>query len=154
MRVAIVFLALIGLAGAEARAQEKPVFSGEWTMNAAESDFGQFPAPSSFVRKIEHDDPELTYTTTQSGPAGTTVSELSYKTDGTETVNEVTGARTSGSARWEGDVLEIRSTRGGGATEIRMVERWSLSADRRRLRVDGTVETAAGAAKLVIVLER
>jgi len=153
MKLLIVLMVAALLCGGAA-AQDTPDFSGEWTMNAAESDFGQFPAPSSFVRKIEHNDPELKYTTIQSGQAGTTTSELSYTTDGTEQVNDIRGARTSGSARWDGDVLEIRSTRGGGATEIRMVERWTLSDDGKALRVDGTVETVAGSQKLLIVLER
>jgi hypothetical protein len=48
-RALIAVLATMVLAGT-APAADKPNFSGEWSMNAAKSDFGQLPAPTSFVR--------------------------------------------------------------------------------------------------------
>jgi hypothetical protein len=37
----------------------KPNFTGQWKMDAGKSDFGQFPAPEKFERKITHNEPSL-----------------------------------------------------------------------------------------------
>jgi hypothetical protein len=54
MKRALIAVLLTTVLTATAPAADKPNFSGEWKMDAAKSDFGQLPAPTSFVRKIAH----------------------------------------------------------------------------------------------------
>ena len=85
--------------------------SGDWKLNFAKSNYGKFPAPSSMTRKIAHNDPKLTLTTTQKGPQGEVTSKLVYTTDGKESVNQVAGGEAKGIAQWIGDKLMIESSR-------------------------------------------
>ena len=136
-----------------AAAHAAPNFSGDWTLNAAQSDFGPFPAPTKFVRHIEHTDPDLKYTTIQSGPAGEVTTELSYRIDGKERTQDVRGGQSTGSARWDGDVLEIHSVR-GGSVKIETTERWTLSEDGKTLTITAAIQMLSGSTPLRLVLER
>ena len=80
-RTGLMLAGLLVLA-ASASAQTKPNFSGDWKMNAAKSNFGQMPAPSSLTEKITHTDPSLKVQTAQSGDFGDFNSDFSFTTDG------------------------------------------------------------------------
>src|SRR5258708_5356809 len=94
------------LAGSPA-AQAKPNFSGEWKLNTSKSEFSPMPAPDKRTDKIVHADPNLAVTTTQTSQAGEGTFELKYSTDGTETTNELRGAPTKSTAKWDGDALMV-----------------------------------------------
>ena len=49
-------LIIAGLASM-AFAADKPNFSGDWKLNAAKSNFGPIPPPTSYTRKIAHAEP-------------------------------------------------------------------------------------------------
>ena len=68
--LAIVTIAAGAVAAEKPKGSDKPNYSGEWKMNPATSNFGQFPPPNSFVRKIEHADPVLSIVEDQAAGGG------------------------------------------------------------------------------------
>ena len=53
-----------------------PNLSGNWVLNLAKSQYGQFPAPEIMTRKIQHNDPALSMSTYQKGAQGEVTTEL------------------------------------------------------------------------------
>jgi len=135
-------------------AAAKPNLSGEWKLNPAKSDFGPMPAPEKMTRKIDHNDPILKSTTTQSGPSGEVKSELSYTTDGKESVNKTPRGEVKGTAKWEGETLVIDSKREVQGMEITQHEMWTLSADGKTLTVVNKLGTPQGDFEIKTVLEK
>src|SRR6478752_3416471 len=84
-----------------------PNLSGNWRLNLAKSQYGQFPAPEVMLRTIQHKDPALSMSTYQKGAQGEVTTELKYSTDGKPVVN----GENKGSAHWEGDKLVIETSR-------------------------------------------
>jgi hypothetical protein len=137
--VAAVFL----LSGAPARAAE-PNLSGEWTLNLEKSDYGKFPTPISVSRKIDHTGSKLIFTTTQKGAQGEVTSKLAYTTDGKESVNEVAGGQSKGTAQWIGGILIIESSREFQGVTLKQKEIWRLSSDDKVLTIDSHVSIPNG----------
>jgi hypothetical protein len=108
-----------------------PNLSGNWVLNIAKSQYGQFPAPEIMTRQIRHQDPGLSMSTYQKGAQGEVTTELKYSTDGQSAVN---GAN-QGSARWEGDKLVIESSREYQGTKLSQSEEWTLSPDGKTLTI-------------------
>lgn len=135
-------------------AQTKPNFSGEWTLNESKSDFGPLPMPAKFVRKIEHNEPNLKSVTTQSGRQGEITTELSYTTDGKECTNTIRGAEVKGTAKWDGAVLVIESKREAGGQSLTMTERWTLLEDGKTITVALHMLSSQGEADIKMVLEK
>ena len=84
-------------------ANAAPNLAGEWKLNLSKSNYGSFPAPLGATRKIMQSGSKLSMTTAQKGPKGEVTSQLSYTTDGKESVNqsqtgESKAARRNGSA--------------------------------------------------------
>src|SRR5216683_3286060 len=88
-----------------------PNLSGDWKLNLSKSNYGSFPAPLGVTRKIVHNEPKLSMTTAQRGPKGEVTSQLTYTTDGKESVNQLQSGESKGSAQWIGDKLMIESSR-------------------------------------------
>src|SRR5689334_25295324 len=84
-----------------------PNLSGNWMLNLAKSQYGQFPAPEVMMRQIQHDDPVLSMTTYQKGAQGEVTTQVKYSTDGKPAVN----GENKGSAHWENDKLVIENSR-------------------------------------------
>lgn len=145
---------VLALAAGAGFAQEKPNFSGEWTLNAAKSDFGPFPAPAKFIRKIAHEEPNLHTVTTQAGERGEFTTELRYTTDGKESVNTIRGQQIKGVAKWDGSALVIESKRTFQDTELTITEKWRLSEDKKTLSIDTHIAGPQGEADLKFVLDR
>src|SRR5476649_313863 len=104
-RVLIAALAMLTIvAGAIAAnkpaAADKPNFSGEWTMNAAKSNFGQLPAPVKFVRKIQHSEPSLTVIEEQTAGGRDSTTTRKITTDGKSVTLELNGAAAICSSVW------------------------------------------------------
>jgi len=131
------------LTEAPARAAE-PNLSGEWKLNLAKSDYGKFPTPISVTRKIDHTGSKLAFTTTQKGPQGDVTSKLAYTTDGKESVNEVAGGESKGTAQWIGEMLTIESSRVFQGATLKQKEIWRLSSDGKVLTIDSHVSIPNG----------
>jgi hypothetical protein len=131
------------LSGAPVRAAE-PNLSGEWKLNLAKSDYGKFPTPSSVTRKIDHTGSKLVFTTTQKGAQGEVTSKLAYTTDGSESVNEVAGGQSKGTAQWIGGMLIIESSREFQGVTLKQKEIWRLSSDDKVLTIDSHVSIPNG----------
>jgi hypothetical protein len=137
-----------------AAAADKPNFSGEWTLNAAKSDFGPMPAPDKMIRKIVHKDPDLTITTTTATQAGERTNNSAYKTDGTESVNKSGQGESKSIVRWDGMNLIFNTRREIQGMSIEQNERWSLSEDGKTLSVDGNLKGPQGEVALKLVLDK
>jgi hypothetical protein len=124
---------------AVAPAFAKPNFTGKWVINKEKSNFGRFPAPEKMERTVTFEDPDLTYTTVQTGRGGEVTSTLKYKTDGSESTNNLRGMEVKGVAQWIGDVLQITSKRSVQDGEVKQVEKWSISEDGKTLTIGNQV---------------
>ncbi len=131
------------LSSAPAKAAE-PNLSGEWKLNLAKSDYGKFPAPISVTRKIVHIGSKLIFTTTQKGAQGDVTSKLAYTTDGKESINEVAGGESKGTAQWIGEMLTIESSRVFQGATLKQKEIWRLSSDGKVLTIDSHVSIPNG----------
>lgn len=111
-------------------AADKPNFSGDWTMDAAKSDFGPIPPPATMTRKVDHSDPAVTVVTVQTGGAqGDSTVTQKYDTSGKETTNEMMGSATKSTTKWDGSTLVMSTKADFQGTEITIISKWSLSAD-------------------------
>lgn len=126
-----------------ARAQSKPDFSGTWTLDATKSD-----APMGRGGRGGAAGP---ITITQD--AGTLTQKrgeqtLTYKLDGSENANEVTGRggtqTVMSTAKWDGGKLVIESTREIQGFSISTREERSLSADGKEMTIQTTASTPQG----------
>jgi hypothetical protein len=121
-----------------------PNLSGDWKLNLAKSDYGKFPAPTSVTRKIDHNSSKLIITTTQNGFQGEVTTKLTYTTDGKESVNEVAGGQSKGTAQWVGGMLIIESSREFQGVALKQKEIWRLSSDGKTLTIDSHVSIPNG----------
>lgn len=144
------FLALLTLAASSFLFAAKPNFSGEWTLDAGKSDFGDMPAPTSMTMSVEHADPKLVVKQFQSGgPMGEMTAELSYSTDGTETKNKVKANEMSSTAQWAGNSLKLTTKMNGGVT---VVETWKSAG--RALEVVREISSAQGASTMKLAFTK
>jgi hypothetical protein len=135
-----------------ATAADKPNFSGNWTMNAGKSNFGQLPAPTSFVRKIQHKDPALAITEEQTANGAQSTTARRVTTDGKAATLELNGLAALCSAVWDGP--DIVATTAMDSAGLKFTDRMSLSADGKQLTSKVKIATPQGDADLVIVFER
>jgi hypothetical protein len=139
LAAATVFLLSCGAAKAA-----EPNLSGEWKLNLAKSDYGKFPTPISVTRKIDHTGSKLVFSTTQKGTQGDVTSKLAYTTDGSESVNEVGGGQSKGTAQWVGGMLIVESSREFQGATLKQKEIWRLSPDGKVLTIDSHVSIPNG----------
>jgi len=148
---------LILVAGALAAqpSGRKPNFSGEWRMDAEQSDFGKFPVPTTILRTIAQKDPDLVVDTTQRAANGEQTAHIVYRTDGVETKNHLNTGEGASHAFWDGNDLVIRTTMTNSkGVDVLMEERWSLSPDGQTLTTLSHIETSKGGADLKLVCHR
>ena len=131
-----------------------PNLSGEWKINLAKSDYGPVPAPTSFVRKITHEDPKLLLKTTQVGQAGEITTEVTWTTDGKESVNTIKGAEVRGAAKWDADNLVLEYKRPIQGSPMNFKEVWALSDEGKTLTINMTAKGDLGEFQVKIVLEK
>lgn len=128
-KIMILTLALAAM-GALGAAADKPNFSGDWTLDAAKSKFGQIPPPASMTRKVEQSGASITAIEVQTGgPQGEVTNTAKYSTDGEPTTNQFRGADAKSTAKWDGDALVIVTNAKLLNTPITVTERWTLSDD-------------------------
>jgi hypothetical protein len=93
-----------------ATAQDKPNFSGRWSLDIGKSDFSHFPVPDTQTNVIEHQRESIKLVQTiwsPSVPGGEASSERRYTTDGKENVNQVGGRDLTSTCKWAGNKLII-----------------------------------------------
>jgi hypothetical protein len=127
-----------------------PNLSGNWVLNLAKSQYGQFPAPEIMIRRIQHKDPALSMSTYQKGAQGEVTTELKYSTDGKPAVN----GENQGSAHWEGDKLVIETSRDYQQTKLTQREEWILSVDGKTLTIATHVKLPNGEFDVKQVFEK
>lgn len=139
------------LAGPMAAA-DKPNFSGDWKMNAAKSNFGPIPGPTSIVRKVTHAEPSLAIVEEQQSDLGAQVTTRKYTTDGKDMSFESGGAVVRGTAVWERNTLILTSI--VDAISATFTDRMSLSEDGRTLTSAVHIASAQGDLDLVVVFDK
>jgi hypothetical protein len=122
----------------------KANFSGDWKMNAPKSEFGQFPAPSSWTQKITHEDPSLKVASKMATDNGDFDFESSYTTDGKECTNQFGPNPMKSVLKWEEDALIIETKGTFGDNEFTMKDKWVLGADGKTLTVTRHWASAMG----------
>lgn len=144
--------ALLGLAALSAYA--KPNFSGDWKLNTAKSDFGQFPAPSSMTQKVTHDDPSLKVAAKMATDNGDFDFESNYSTDGKETTNSFGPNEMKSVAKWDSDTLTIQTKGQFGDSEVNILDKWELSADGKTTTIQRHFSSSQGEMDQKLVLEK
>jgi hypothetical protein len=127
-----------------------PNLSGNWMLNLAKSQYGQFPAPEVMLRTIQHKDPALSRSTDQKGAQGEVTTELKYSTDGQPVVN----GENKGAAHWDNDKLVIETARDYQGAKLSQREEWTLSADGKTLTIATHVKLPNGEFDVKQVFEK
>ncbi len=115
---------------------QKTDFSGTWTLNKAKSNFGNLPEnliPEDAKRIVANSDNELKITTVDKSSRGERTAQLTYKLDGSESINSPRGSEVKSKAAWDGDAVVVKSKIDVGGNLLDMEERYSLSADRQTM---------------------
>jgi hypothetical protein len=152
-RIGLILASLFFLA-VSASAQTKPNFSGDWKLDAAKSNFGPMPAPTSLTQKISHNDPALKVQTAQTGDFDIN-SDFSFTTDGKESQNAVgNDFHMTSTAKWEGDTLVFDNKMDFQGTAMTSTDKWSLSPDGKTLTQQRHFSGPMGEGDSVLVLEK
>jgi hypothetical protein len=156
-RVLVAALAILTIAAGAAaadkpKASDKPNYSGEWKMNPATSNFGQFPPPNTFVRKIEQADPTLSIVENQSAGGAQSTTTRKITTDGKPATLELNGYPATCSAVWDGQ--DLVATTNMESVGLKFTDRMSLSADGKTLTSKVQISSSQGDGELTIVFDR
>ena len=126
-----ILLALAGLGVA----QQKPDFSGEWTLNRQASSLSPGAAAvESGVVRIEHRDPTFRYKATFVSASGPLQYDYELQSDGRDVGATQNGVTILSNLRWEGQALVARWRIQRPDGETRIFFRHELIDGRRRLR--------------------
>lgn len=141
--------ALVLLLAAPAWAQDaKPDFSGKWNLDLAKSDFGPAPPPESIVIVIEHKEPNLKVTSTQTGQQGVVTNERNLTTDGKENTNRMRAMGgeqdVKSTTRWEGTKLATALKMDFQGSVIEFNDSWELSDGGKVLLIARAIKTPQG----------
>ena len=117
-------------------AQQKPDFSGEWTLNRQASTLSPIVAPvaQSGVLRIEHHEPKFTAHQTIVLDGKPFESHFDLLSDGREVVTDAGGRRIVSTLRWDADVLVFTSRIHSPDAEVTIAFRYELQDGGRRLR--------------------
>jgi len=133
----------------------KPNFSGRWRMVKDKSDFATFKMPDIIVRVVEHRDPTLNVHTVQTTGTKTSIADVSYTTDGSESSNVINGRPAVSKTFWDGAALMIRTQMKDSKGEDEVIEdRWEITDDQQILTVSSHITTPRGQVDLKLVCER
>lgn len=135
-------------------AMAKPDFSGSWKMVTEKSDFGPMPVPEKYEQTIAQSENEIKVNMVQTNAQGEQKAELSYNTDGKETINKFRGAPMKSTAKYEGDNLNIVSKIDFQGNEITINDSWALSDEGKTLVVSRKLATPQGDLEMKIVLSK
>lgn len=148
-------LLIIAASAGIALAADKPNFSGDWKLNAAKSNMGPLPAPTSFTRKVTHAEPSITIEDTQTGTAlGDQHDTRTYTTDGKEISYQANGADVKGAATWDVDALQIDTKASVQGTDILFKDKMSLGDGGKTLTDAVHITSPQGELDLTLVFEK
>jgi len=107
-------------------------FSGVWRWNPQKSQHSGTP-PESMQAKIEQNGNDVTifFRVRNKGQEENNIQRLHVGTDGNK--NEIHGAPMVSKAAWDGGTLAVDSVAKFGKDELRMNDRWTISADQQTL---------------------
>jgi len=135
--------------------QAKPDFSGRWRMIKAKSEFRGFKTPDIIVRTVDHHDPTLNLHTVQTTGSQTSISDISYFTDGATANNVINGRNAQSRAYWDGAALVVHTDMKNSKGEIEQIDdRWELSEDGQTLTTKSHIVTEKGEADLTLVCSK
>ena len=146
--------ALLVLAASSLMAADKPNFTGEWKLNIDKSTFGPMPPPSSQTMKIDHTDPNVVTTTDQDGAEGKSTVVIKYKTDGTETANDIRGQQAKSTGKWDGDSLVVSTKLDFQGMEIMLNNSMKLSTDGKTMNAVTKIVTPQGEFETAFLYEK
>lgn len=133
----------------------RPNFSGRWRMVKEKSAFNGFKVPDAVIRVVDHHDPMINLHTIQTTNKQTSMSDVSYFTDNSVTMNTIKGRDAQCRAYWDGQVLVVRTKMVMADGEREVIEdRWELSADGNTLTTASHIVTESGEANLTLVCEK
>jgi hypothetical protein len=146
----MMLLAVVLLAAQVTGGASKPDFSGQWVVNAAESDFGPIPPPQCRGLKLTHREPELTSEETRPAgePCGLT---LRYTTDGKPITYTANDAKQTARMTWAGNTLVIERRSDDG---VMMRIESMLSAGGTKLTREFSVDSPQGSTSWTYVYDR
>jgi hypothetical protein len=133
----------------------RPNFSGRWRMVKEKCQFNGFKVPDIVVRVVDHHDPMINLHTVQTTGKQTTMSDVTYFTDNSITMNTINGRDAQCRSFWDGQALVIRTKMimANGDWEV-IEDRWEISADGKTLTTGSHIVTEFGEANLTLVCER
>lgn len=151
---AVIGIVATAAAATTAIAQSKPNFSGTYALVVDKSNFGPMPGPTSRTDVIDHQEPKLVVKRTIGGAEGEQSVTLTMAIDGKSYTNPTPQGDFVSVLAWDGDVLVITTSveTGGGTATI--VDRMSLSADKKTLTQNRSISVAGQEIAQVMVLER
>jgi hypothetical protein len=147
-------LAAAMLCALAATAQTKPDFTGAWKLNAAKSDFGSMPGVDSRTDVIAQTADTLTDKVSAETEGGPLDLNLTYKLDGTPTVNQFQGNDVKSKAKWDASTLVVDSQFSFNDSDIQFESRWTLSPDGKTLTMATHIKSPMGEADQKYVLDK
>lgn len=133
----------------------RPNFSGRWRMVKDKCTFNGFKVPDAVIRVVDHHDPMINLHTIQTTNKQTSMSDVSYFTDNSVTMNTIKGRDAQCRAYWDDRVLVVRTKMIMADGEREVIEdRWELSADGKTLTTASHIVTESGEANLTLVCEK
>jgi hypothetical protein len=134
--VLMLALALVVPAASRAQAVKHADFSGSWVLDPAQSEAGQM-MPTKLNYKITQSGNELVVERAQTTQMGESNATLKYALDGTTSQNNLTlGGNTVNVATvvtWEGDSPVFTNALKFGDTDVKQVDKWTLSDGGKKL---------------------
>ncbi len=146
----LLFTPLVG-----AQSSDKRDFTGRWRMDKEKSNFAGFKVPDVVVRVVDQHGQLMNVHTVQTAGQKTSISDITYVTDGNVAQNVINGRDAESKTFWDGDVLVINTSMktASGDDEV-IVDRWSVSDDKQTLTIVSHVETTKGGADMTMVCNR
>jgi hypothetical protein len=136
-------------------ASAAPSFAGTWEINAAKSDFGQFPAPSKLTMTVEQSPTALKSKQVMSTPNGDFDTTLDLALDGKETTGTGFGGMTTKNvAKLDAGALVVNTKLQAQGAEMTQTSRWTLSPDGKMLTVAQSMTGPMGAINFTLVLDK
>jgi hypothetical protein len=124
-------------------------------MVKAKSEFHGFKTPDIIVRTVDQHDPILNLHTVQTTGSQTSITDISYFTDGATANNVINGRNAQSKAYWDGAALVVRTDMKNSKGEAEQIEdRWELSADGQTLTTKSHIITDKGEADLTLVCSK
>jgi len=140
----VLWLAVPLLSLADAGAQTRPDFTGDWVLNRVASALqGESAAVESSVIRIDHRDPAFTFKRTFVVKGQSLDASYAIQTDGREVASSARALASRSRMEWQGATLLLSAFITGPRGEVRNIVRYELLDGGRVLRA---VEDLGGAA--------